>query len=101
MTRPTSGRTSTIQNPTMKTQFSTFLAAGAFAFGLCTAFSGCASLPVRQATTEFSPTAYASMTGLTPPAPLRTVDPLFPYDMKRAGISGLVRVACTIDEAGH
>ena len=85
----------------MKTRFQSFLAGGAVALAQLAAFSGCASLPLRNVTTEYTSAGSADIAGLTPPAPLRTVDPLFPYEMKRAGISGFVRVVCLVDESGR
>lgn len=35
-----------------------------------------------------------------PPVPVRTVAPEYPFEMHRAGVSGVVTVKCTIDEHG-
>jgi protein TonB len=35
-----------------------------------------------------------------PPVPVRTVPPVYPAEMQRQGISGIVTVRCTIDEHG-
>jgi protein TonB len=35
-----------------------------------------------------------------PPVPVRTVAPDYPFEMHRAGISGVVTIKCTIDEHG-
>jgi protein TonB len=83
----------------MKTRSHSLLAAGALAFGLLATLTGCSSVATRQSTQE-AVTAISQHEGLTPPAPLRTVAPQFPYDMKRAGISGLVNVTCIVDETG-
>lgn len=36
-----------------------------------------------------------------PPVPVRTVKPLYPDDMRREGISGMVMLKCTVDEQGN
>jgi protein TonB len=36
----------------------------------------------------------------TPPVPVRTVPPEFPYELRRTGVSGVVLVSCEIDETG-
>ncbi len=36
-----------------------------------------------------------------PPVPVRMVPPVFPEEMRRQGISGVVTVKCTIDEQGN
>lgn len=38
---------------------------------------------------------------LEPPVPVRTVAPMYPTQLKRDGISGVVSVKCTIDEKGN
>lgn len=35
-----------------------------------------------------------------PPVPVRTSAPVFPYQLRRDGISGMVMVSCLIDEHG-
>jgi protein TonB len=35
-----------------------------------------------------------------PPVPVRMVPPVFPYDLRRSGVNGIVWVSCTIDETG-
>lgn len=42
-----------------------------------------------------------SAEGLEPPVPVRTVSPVFPSDMRRDGISGIVMVSILIDEKGN
>lgn len=39
--------------------------------------------------------------GTEPPVPVRTVPPVFPDDMRRDGISGVVTVSILIDEKGN
>ena len=39
--------------------------------------------------------------GTEPPVPVRTVPPVFPEDMRRDGISGVVTVSILIDEKGN
>jgi protein TonB len=37
---------------------------------------------------------------LEPPVPVRTAAPLYPYELRREGVSGLVMVSVLIDEHG-
>jgi periplasmic protein TonB len=39
--------------------------------------------------------------GMEPPVPVRTVPPVFPDEMRRAGTSGVVTVSILIDEKGN
>ncbi len=39
--------------------------------------------------------------GTEPPVPVRTVRPEYPDELRRAGISGVVTISCTIDEKGN
>lgn len=39
--------------------------------------------------------------GVEPPVPVRTVPPVFPEDMRRDGVSGVVTVSILIDEKGN
>jgi periplasmic protein TonB len=39
--------------------------------------------------------------GMEPPVPVRTVPPVFPDDMRRDGVSGVVTVSILIDEKGN
>lgn len=48
----------------------------------------CAVIPVARAETK------------EPPIPVRTVPPVYPDEMERQGIAGIVTVRCTIDEHG-
>lgn len=48
-----------------------------------------------------APIAGFSASDLEPPVPVRTVAPVFPSDMRREGISGLVMVSILIDEKGN
>ncbi len=43
----------------------------------------------------------AGADGMEPPVPVRTVPPVFPDEMRRAGNAGLVTVSCLIDEKGN
>lgn len=44
--------------------------------------------------------AIAALAATTPPVPVRTVAPEYPYDMKKGGISGVVWVAFEVDAKG-
>jgi periplasmic protein TonB len=84
----------------MKTPSYPFRAAALLLSGLLAAFTGCSSTPVGQATSEgFYAATFASVDA--PPKPLHTVKPVYPFDMKRAGISGIVTLNCLIDEQGR
>jgi periplasmic protein TonB len=88
----------------MKTPSHPSRAAGLLSIGLLTAFTGCTSTSVRQATSEtpYTPTFSApSIPGDAPPKPLHTVKPDYPFDMKRAGLSGIVTLSCLVDEQGR
>jgi periplasmic protein TonB len=39
--------------------------------------------------------------GTEPPVPVRTVPPVFPEDLRRDGVSGVVTVSILIDEKGN
>ena len=39
--------------------------------------------------------------GTEPPVPVRTVRPEYPDELRRAGITGVVTISCTIDEKGN
>ncbi len=39
--------------------------------------------------------------GVEPPVPVRTVPPVFPEEMRRDGVSGVVTVSILIDEKGN
>ncbi|MFZ5495111.1 MAG: energy transducer TonB [Verrucomicrobiota bacterium] len=39
--------------------------------------------------------------GVEPPVPVRTVPPVYPDDMRRDGVSGVVTVSILIDEKGN
>lgn len=39
--------------------------------------------------------------GMEPPVPVRTVPPVFPDEMRRDGVSGVVTVSILIDEKGN
>lgn len=42
-----------------------------------------------------------AQTKTEPPVPVRTVNPSYPVDLRRDGVSGLVMVKCSIDEQGN
>ena len=44
--------------------------------------------------------APVAMAEKEPPVPIRVVQPEYPFEQHRAGISGVVTVKCTIDEHG-
>ncbi len=44
--------------------------------------------------------AVSARAATTPPVPVRTVAPQYPYDMKKDGISGVVWVAFEVDAKG-
>ena len=83
----------------MKTHSFHSFAAGAIALSLL-AFAGCTSAPTRTATLESNVVSANPDDGFQPPVALRTVEPLYPIDMKRAGISGMIELTCRVDEQG-
>jgi len=48
-----------------------------------------------------SPLTSRAEEGTEPPVPVRTVRPEYPDELRRAAISGVVTVSCTIDEKGN
>jgi periplasmic protein TonB len=73
-------------------------------FGLLASLAGCASVPTRHATTEeFSaPTVVESHDpSFTLPVPLDTTPPVYPVALRRAGITGTVRVDAILDANGR
>jgi len=78
-------------------------AAGVSTLGLLAALAGCAATPTRVATIEAAstPALAANADGNnTRPVPVRTVQPLYPFEMRRSGVSGVVNLSCLIDETG-
>ena len=66
------------------------------------ALAGCVDVPTRQATdTRTSRTdADVSIGKLVLPEPRETVLPVYPWDLKLAGVVGLVRLIGLADESG-
>ena len=84
----------------MKCTSTRLLAAGVPTLGLLTFLAGCSSTPTREATTEMSASASIA-SNVRPPVPIRTVDPEYPWQMTRSGISGTVDLHCLIDASGR
>lgn len=88
----------------MKTASSLRRPADLLSIGLLVAFTGCTSPALQQTTSEAS-LSPASGTPVPrdfdPPKPLHIVKPDYPFDMKRAGLSGVVAVNCLIDQNGR
>jgi protein TonB len=66
--------------------------------------AGCSTVATRESTSELSyaPAAAGSATDQSHlPRPLYTERPEFPWDLRRAGITGMVTVRCTVDERGR
>ncbi len=86
------------------TSFTTPLrAAGVFVPALLVLLCGCTSLPPAPLTViaPLTPGFAANpAVGFVAPAPLQTVAPEFPVELRRHGVGGLVRVDCLIDEKG-
>ncbi|MDO8542304.1 MAG: energy transducer TonB [Opitutaceae bacterium] len=88
----------------MKT-ISQLLPAGRLAVaGLFVTLAGCSAVSTRQQSEELS-TSFAGVTtseaNIQPPAPLATVLPQYPLDLKRSGTTGVVHVNLLIDETGR
>lgn len=74
-----------------------------FTAGLLLAVCGCTQVPLSQSTRELSTTpALARSAGenVVPPSPSRMVRPEYPFDMKRAGMAGTVRLNVLVDADG-
>lgn len=84
----------------MKCTSTWLLVAGIPALGLLTFLSGCNSTPTREATTEMSASSSIAA-NVQPPVPIRTVDPEYPWQMTRSGISGSVNLHCVVDASGR
>lgn len=70
--------------------------------GLLVAFTGCATTAIRQPTSEAAvPSAVAPTGDYDPPKPLHVVAPVYPFDLKRLGVAGMVNLSCVIDEQGR
>lgn len=88
----------------MKTTSSPSRRAGLCTLGLLAAFTGCTSVPTRNATSDTPyPDKFLSLaaSGVVLPSPDRTVVPDYPYAMRRSGITGQVDVRCTVDATGR
>lgn len=67
------------------------------------ALCGCTEVPLNQSTRELSMTSamgIPSGDSIVPPSPSRTVRPQYPVEMRKAGISGTVRLDIVVDAAG-
>ena len=86
----------------MKSTSHMFPAAGVATLGLLAALAGCANTPTRLATVEAAtaPAFVAAAGNYEAPVPVSTVRPQYPFEMKRSGTGGDVRVKCLIDEKG-
>lgn len=79
-------------------------AAGFLSVALAVASIGCTQAPLRQLTAEtFQVPATRLVPGadFEPPRPLHVVQPVYPLDLKRRGISGHVYANCLVDETGR
>jgi TonB family protein len=90
----------------MKTSLHVFRAAELLSLGALFVLAGCTSVPMRQSTlpleTESTPTALEmSHPGYRAPAVLQTVDPQHPWELRRLGIPGAVKVNLMVDETGR
>src|SRR5262245_58315920 len=88
----------------MKARFQPQFALSTLLLGLVAAVTGCTNAPTRQSTLESSyasASTIADNTNPSHPVPLRTVAPLYPFDMKRAGNPGQVIVSCLVDAKGR
>jgi TonB family protein len=86
----------------MKTAFLLRRAADSCLLGLAVAFTGCANTATPPDTSAaVVPSALAADRDYDPPKPLRVVTPVYPFDLKRLGVAGLVNLSCVIDEHGR
>lgn len=87
----------------MKTHPVSFPAAVVLTLALVLALASCSNLPTRQASLESSFTANAPASpgpGFELPVPRKTVDPVYPFEQRRAGVAGEVKINCRIDQDG-
>lgn len=71
--------------------------------GLLLAVCGCTQVPLSQSSRELSTTpvlARSSRENVVPPSPAHTVRPQYPFDMRRAGVTGTVRLNVLVDANG-
>jgi periplasmic protein TonB len=88
----------------MKTKSISLRAATITACGLLATLSGCTNVPLAQSTIESSlaPMFVSATQGnLEVPVPLRKVPPVYPFELKRAGITGNVSLSAIVDENGR
>lgn len=90
----------------MKTNQSGSRSSGFFASALCAVLAGCTSLPPVANTVIIpsgGPTLFTAATPgeHVPPVPKHTVAPVLTPELRRLGVSGLVKVSCLIDETGR
>jgi TonB family protein len=92
----------------MKTSSCLFRAVDLASLGALIAFAGCSHTPVRHSTLSLEsqdhPSSALAQLGsrhFKGPTPLHTVKPIYPIEMRRANVSGLVRLDCVIDAAGR
>ena len=91
----------------MKTSLHFLRAADLFSVGALFVFAGCTSAPLRQSTqpldeTESTITAMEmNNPGFAAPAVLHTVEPIHPWELRRLGIPGAVKVNLMVDETGR
>jgi protein TonB len=88
----------------MKAHSQSAFAAGTLLSGLLVLLAGCAGTPTRQSSLEstFAAVDHAeAVSRFSPPVAVNTVPAEYPYELKRAGIEGLVRLQCVVDVEGR
>lgn len=88
----------------MKTNSHLLRAADLLLAGLLVTLTGCATTGV-QPTSANGPVRGVAVAGAhnydNPPKPLRMVQPIYPFDLRRADLSGEVNLSAIIDENGR
>lgn len=88
----------------MKSNLGSIRRSGALASALILGLAGCTSLPVSPTTViSSSPmmSEFRARVDFQPPVAKTTVAPEFPPDLRRLGVTGMVRIDCLIDTAGQ
>ena len=77
-----------------------FRAADLLLAGLLAALAGCATPATTPAAVNTSDVATLAPTD-DPPKPLRTVPPVYPFDMQRDALAGEVKLSAIVDVGGR
>lgn len=91
-----------MKTPLIKSSWFRIQVSNVCVIALLTTLAGCAHSPKRYAGAALTPIPASDIPAdVTAPMPIRTVAPVYPYEMRRSGIQGWVEVLCLIDENGE